>query len=62
MDGCYYPTEAVAQDAGMTLPEFEDFLYGAVLIDWDALAEQMQGSRSVSTGPRQCGSSATRPT
>ncbi len=40
--GCYYPTQAVAQDAGMTLPEFEDFLYGAVLIDWDALARKMQ--------------------
>jgi aminopeptidase len=40
--GCYFPTEAVAQDAGMTLPEFEDFLYGAVLIDWDALAREMQ--------------------
>jgi aminopeptidase len=41
--GCYFPTEAVAQDAGMTLPEFEEFLYGAVLIDWDALRRQMEG-------------------
>ena len=41
--GCYYPTEAVAQDAGMTLPEFTEFLYGAVLIDWEALAGEMQG-------------------
>jgi len=40
--GCYWPTEAVAQDAGMTLPEFEDFLFGAVLVDWDALAKDMQ--------------------
>ena len=40
--GCYYPTNAVAQDAGMTLVELEDFLYGAVLIDWDALEQEMR--------------------
>ena len=40
--GCYYPTEAVAQDAGMTLPEFTEFLYGAVLVDWEALAREME--------------------
>jgi aminopeptidase len=40
--GCYYPTEAVAQDAGMTLHAFEDFLYGAVLIDWEALRQTME--------------------
>ena len=28
----------VAQDAGMSLRAFEAFLYGAVLVDWDALA------------------------
>jgi aminopeptidase len=39
---CYFPTEAVAQDAGLTLPSFEEFLYGAVLIDWDALAAKME--------------------
>ena len=26
----------------MTLPEFETFLYGAVLIDWKALGERME--------------------
>ncbi len=40
--GCYWPTEAVAQDAGMTLPEFEDFLFGAVLVDWEALGREME--------------------
>jgi aminopeptidase len=40
--GCYFPTQAVAQDAGMTLPEFEDFLYGAVLVDWDELRRKME--------------------
>jgi len=40
--GCQWPTQALAQDAGMTLPQFEEFLYGAVLIDWDALEQEMQ--------------------
>jgi aminopeptidase len=39
--GCYYPTQAAAQDAGMSLRAFADFLYGAVLIDWEALREEM---------------------
>jgi aminopeptidase len=33
---CWYPTAALAQDAGMPLSAFEDFLYGAVLLDWTA--------------------------
>jgi aminopeptidase len=40
--GCQYPTAALAQDAGMTLPAFENFLYGAVLIDWDEARASMQ--------------------
>ena len=32
--GCQYPVPALAQDAGMSLREFEDFLYGACLLDW----------------------------
>jgi aminopeptidase len=39
--GCYFPTAAAAQDAGMSLPAFEDFLYGAVLVDWEALRDDM---------------------
>jgi aminopeptidase len=39
--GCQYPTPALAQDAGMTLQQFSDFLYGAVLLDWDAERERM---------------------
>ena len=34
--GCNYPSPALAQDAGMSLRDFEDFLYGACLLDWDA--------------------------
>ncbi len=40
--GCYYPTSAAAQDAGLSLPAFEDFLYGAVLIDWESLRGAME--------------------
>jgi aminopeptidase len=40
--GCQYPTHALAQDAGMSLEQFEEFLYGAVLIDWDALEREMR--------------------
>jgi aminopeptidase len=39
---CWYPTPALAQDAGMPLTAFEDFLFGACLLDWDAEHERMQ--------------------
>jgi aminopeptidase len=41
--GCQYPTPALAQEAGMATAEFEEFLYGACLLDWDAERERMQG-------------------
>ena len=40
--GCFFPTAAVAQDAGMSQSEFEDFFYGAALLDWDAERARMQ--------------------
>jgi aminopeptidase len=39
--GCQYPTPALAQDAGMSLGAFTEFLYGACLLDWDAERERM---------------------
>jgi aminopeptidase len=39
--GCQYPTPSLAQEAGLSLEEFEDFLYGACLLDWDAERERM---------------------
>jgi aminopeptidase len=39
---CRFPTPALAQDAGMSLRAFEEFLYGTVLLDWDALGRDMQ--------------------
>ena len=32
----------LAQDAGMSVRAFEDFLYGAVLVDWEALRQTME--------------------
>ncbi|HEU0303954.1 MAG TPA: aminopeptidase [Gaiellaceae bacterium] len=40
--GCQFPTPALAQDAGMGIRAYADFLYGAVLVDWDALAVRMR--------------------
>ncbi|HKV68328.1 MAG TPA: aminopeptidase [Gaiellales bacterium] len=39
---CWYPTRALAQEAGMTLAAFEEFLYGAVLLDWKAEHARLQ--------------------
>lgn len=33
--GCNFPTAALAQDAEMSLAEYEDFVYGATNIDWE---------------------------
>jgi aminopeptidase len=45
--GCAYPTHAAAQDAGMSLRDYADFVYGAGLLDrsdpveaWQALRER----------------------
>jgi aminopeptidase len=37
-----YPVPAVAQDAGMTLAEYEQFLFDAVLRDWDGEGRRMR--------------------
>ena len=39
--GCNYPCPALAQDAGMSLNDYADFLFGACLLDWDAERERM---------------------
>jgi aminopeptidase len=36
-----HPTRALAQQAGMPLEAYADFVYGAVLRDWPALADEM---------------------
>jgi aminopeptidase len=40
--GCQFPCPALAQEAGMATAEFEEFLYAAVLRDWDAEGQRMQ--------------------
>jgi len=44
---CVYPTDALAQEAGMTLQEYEDFVFSACMLDqpdpvasWRALSER----------------------
>jgi aminopeptidase len=39
---CQFPCPALAQDAGLSLLEFEEFLYGACLLDWDAEGRKME--------------------
>ena len=39
---CQYPTQALAQEAGMSLYDFEEVLYAACLIDWEAEGERMR--------------------
>ena len=39
--GCQYPTPALAQEAGMSLEAFEDFLFGACLLDWNTEHQRM---------------------
>jgi aminopeptidase len=39
---CQFPTDALAQEAGLTLRQFEEFLYGACLLDWDREGERMR--------------------
>lgn len=40
--GCQFPTPALAQDAGMSLNAYADFLYGACLLDWDEEGRKMR--------------------
>jgi aminopeptidase len=39
---CQFPTPALAQEAGMATEEFADFLFGACLVDWEAVGERMR--------------------
>jgi aminopeptidase len=51
--GCHYPTQALADEAGMTLAEYTDFLLGACLLDWDAEAERMRKYKERFDGARE---------
>jgi len=42
-----HPTRSLAQQAGMSLAEYEAFVYDAVLRDWEALAAEMAQMKTV---------------
>jgi aminopeptidase len=39
---CQFPTQALAQEAGLTLGQLTDILFDACLLDWDAEGERMR--------------------
>lgn len=39
---CRYPTQGMAQDAGMSLEDYEDFLFSACNIDWEKESEKQE--------------------
>jgi len=44
---CEFPTNALAQDADMSLEEFEDFVYNACLVDWRAMAKKQDKLKKI---------------
>jgi len=42
-----YPTPAFAQEAGMSLREYEDFVYSAILRDWKEETEKMRKLKKI---------------
>lgn len=42
-----HPTEAYAQEAEMSLKEYQDFVYGAVLVDWEKELAKMEKLQEV---------------
>jgi aminopeptidase len=39
---CQFPTNALAQEAGLTVDQLTDVVFGACLLDWDAEGERMR--------------------
>jgi len=42
-----HPTRSLAQQAGMAYEEYQEFVYDAVLRDWEALADEMANMKEV---------------
>lgn len=42
-----YPTPAFAQEAGMSLQEYEDFVYSAMLLDWKKETEKLSKLKKI---------------
>ena len=44
---CDFPTQALAQEAEMSLADYEDFLYGATNIDWSGMRAELERLQAV---------------
>ena len=42
-----HPTRSLAQQAGMAYEEYRDFVYNAILRDWESLAEEMAKMKTI---------------
>lgn len=42
-----YPTNSMAQEAGMSLDDFENFVYGAAIIDWNKESKKLDKLKKV---------------
>lgn len=49
---CNYPAPALAQEADMTTEEYEHFVYGACLVDWDEMAVRLNQLKQALDGAR----------
>jgi aminopeptidase len=45
--GCEYPTHSIAQEAEMSLEEFEKFYFDAVLQDWKSMGKKQEKLKRV---------------
>jgi aminopeptidase len=45
--GTLHPTRSLAQQAGMSYADYQDFVYSAVLRDWEALAGEMAKMKEI---------------
>ena len=48
-----FPTEALAQEAGMSLEEYEDFVYNATNIDWEKAKQEMEKIKKIFDAGKQ---------
>jgi len=48
-----YPTQGMAQDAGMSYDEFEDFVYGACLRDWRKMSANLTNLQKLMTKTKE---------
>ena len=49
-----YPTHAAAQEARMSLEEYEDYLFSACCIDWNAESRKQEKLKKLMDGPGRC--------